>query len=156
MPQFQITPMTTETARAFQAGGLDAYGNAPERITSGGLGYPCRHCLEMIPEGAEALVLAHRPFPELQPYAETGPVFLCAEECERYADPDLPPIVRSSPGYLLKGYSPDDRIVYGTGAIVPTDGIGEHANALLGRDDIAYVHARSATNNCFLFRIDRD
>ena len=155
MTELNFTPMPTETARDYQAGGKDAYGNAPERIVSQGIGYPCRHCLRTIPEGADALVLAHRPFPDLQPYAETGPIFLCAEPCERYAAPDLPPIAQTSPGYLLKGYSPDDRIVYGTGAVVPPDVIADHAQTLFAREDIAYVHARSATNNCFLFRIDR-
>lgn len=156
MTHLSFTPMPTETARAYQDGGTDAYGNAPERVVSKGTGYPCRHCLRTIPEGADALVLAHRPFPDLQPYAETGPIFLCANLCERYSAPDLPPIAQTSPGYLLKGYSPDDRIVYGTGAVVPPDAIGDYAQSLLDRTDIAYVHARSATNNCFLFRIDRN
>ena len=155
MSQITCIPMPTETARAYQAGGLDAYGNAPERIVSGGTGYPCRHCLQTIRAGAQALVFAHCPFPDLQPYAETGPVFLCAAPCERHSGPDLPPIARTSPAYLLKGYSPDNRIVYGTGAIVPPDEIEARAQTLLDRGDIAYVHARSATNNCYLFRIDR-
>ena len=27
------------------------------------------------------MVLAYRPFATVQPYAETGPIFLCKEEC---------------------------------------------------------------------------
>ena len=71
----------TDLARAYQAGGCDAYGNPPERARSDGGGNPCRHCLRYIPKGADMLVLAHRPFPQTQPYAETGPVFLCADDC---------------------------------------------------------------------------
>lgn len=71
----------TKQARAYQAGGRDAYDNPPERAKSDGGGNPCRHCLRYIPKGADMLVLAHRPFPQTQPYAETGPVFLCAEDC---------------------------------------------------------------------------
>lgn len=77
----RFSPIPTDTARALQTGGLDAYGMLPERKLSDGGGNPCRHCLGMIPEGAEMLVLAHRPFPALQPYAETGPIFLCAAPC---------------------------------------------------------------------------
>jgi len=28
--------------------------------------------------------------------------------------------VLDSPDYIVRGYGPDDRIVYGTGAVVPT------------------------------------
>ena len=72
-------PMPTEQARAYQSGGTDAYGMVPERRVSDGDGVPCRHCLQMVPAGAPYLVLAHRPFPALQPSAETGPVFVCAD-----------------------------------------------------------------------------
>ena len=72
----------------------------------------------IIPEGAEMLVLAHRPFPSQQPYAETGPIFLCAEECDRHLVRETPEILTCSPDYLVKGYSAEDRIVYGTGKIV--------------------------------------
>ncbi|MEZ5754860.1 MAG: DUF1203 domain-containing protein [Paracoccaceae bacterium] len=78
----RFVPIPTEIARAYQADGLDSYGLLPERRVSDGGGNPCRHCLRMIPAGAGMLVLAHRPFGALQPYAETGPIFLCADPCE--------------------------------------------------------------------------
>jgi hypothetical protein len=71
--------LETDTIRYLQSGGPDAYGQAPVRRVSDGAGNPCRHCLTEIPAGAEMLVLAHRPFEGLQAYAETGPVFLCAQ-----------------------------------------------------------------------------
>ena len=63
----QIFAMPTETVRAYQAGQPDAHGQQPERATSDGGGNPCRHCLTYIPEGAEMLILAHRPFSTTQP-----------------------------------------------------------------------------------------
>ena len=51
--------------------------------------------------------------------------------------------------------APDDRIVYGSGAVVPTHQICGRAHELLERDDIAYVHMRSARNNCYQCRIER-
>jgi hypothetical protein len=70
--------LPTETVRALQAGAADAYGMPPERKISDGDGVPCRHCLKNVGAGEPYLVLAYRPFPELQPYAETGPIFLHA------------------------------------------------------------------------------
>lgn len=152
----QFTAMPTDLVRDFQSGGADAYGNAPEHATSDGKGNPCRHCLRNIPEGAEMLILAHRPFDGLHPYAETGPIFLCAAACERGGGTDLPAILQTSPDYLVKGYSAKDRIVYGTGAIVPGAHISTYATEIFDDPKVAYIHVRSARNNCYQARIDRD
>jgi hypothetical protein len=150
---FQAMPTTD--AEHLRNGGADAYGRQPETQTSDGPGYPCRHCLKNIDAGEELLVLAYRPFPDLQPYAETGPVFLHRQACARYAAQEIPPPVLSSPDYIVRGYGANDRIVYGSGAVTPTDSIAARASELLARDDIAYVHVRSARNNCYQCRIDR-
>ncbi len=150
----RFTPIPTEIARAYQSGAPDANGMAPERQVSDGDGNPCRHCLKNIPAGAAMLVLAHRPFPAPQPYAEIGPIFLCAEACAAGGGADLPEIL-DSPDYILRGYGPDDRIVYGTGAVTPLGQIKAGAEARLNDPRVAYVHLRSARNNCFQIRIDR-
>lgn len=150
----RFTALPTAEVRALQSGASDAYGNAPERAVSDGKGNPCRHCLKQIPKGAAMLILAHRPFPALQPYAETGPIFLCADPCEPGGGTEIPAAL-ASPEYLIKGYNAADRIVYGTGRIVPTEDIPAAAETILARDDIAYVHVRSARNNCYQARIER-
>ena len=149
-----FTPIPTETARALQSGAADANGQRPERHVSDGAGNPCRHCLQMIPADAGMLILAHRPFYRLQPYAECGPIFLCADPCAPGGGPDLPAIL-ASPDYILRGYSTDERIVYGTGAVVPTGRIMAEAAARLADPRVAFLHVRSARNNCFQCRIDR-
>lgn len=146
-------PIPTETVEALRAGGPDANGLPAERAVSAGGGTPCRHCLNNIPEGAEMLILAHRPFDALQPYAELGPIFLCAQACTGFEGSSLPPILTTSAGYLLKGYTAEQRISYGTGKIIAPAGIATYADELLARSDIAFVDVRSATNNCFMTRI---
>lgn len=144
----------TDVVRAYQAGGADANGQVPERAVSDGDGNPCRHCLGMIPKGAGMLILAHRPFPEPQPYAEVGPIFLCADACVAGGGADRPEAL-NSPDYIVRGYGADDRIVYGTGGVVATAAIPERAGALFDDPRVAYVHVRSARNNCYQLRIDR-
>ncbi|MFC3323082.1 DUF1203 domain-containing protein [Mesorhizobium cantuariense] len=151
----QFNALPTEHVRALQRGGPDAYGQTPERKISDGDGMPCRHCLKNIAAGDAYLILAYRPFPELQPYAETGPIFLHAEECERAAGSEALPEILESSDYIVRGYGRDDRIVYGSGGVIPTGDITARAEALLERDDIAYVHVRSARNNCYQCRIER-
>lgn len=152
MPHF--TPIPTALARAYQSGAPDANGQMPERYLSDGGGNPCRHCLQMIPKGAGMLVLAHRPFPAPQPYAEIGPIFLCADACAPGGGEDLPQVLAST-DYITRGYGADDRIVYGTGAVTATTAIEARAALLLDDPRVAYVHVRSARNNCFQVRIDR-
>jgi hypothetical protein len=156
MPEIRATPLPTTTVRALQAGGPDAHGRPAERAVSDGAGNPCRHCLREIPEGRDMLILAHSPFGARQPYAETGPVFLCADPCDAWVGEGLPPILGSSPDYMLRGYGPDERIVYGSGAVVPADEIQARAARLLADPRVAFVHVRSARNGCFQCRIDRE
>jgi len=152
----QFSALPTEAVRSLQRGGSDAYDLTPERRISDGDGVPCRHCLRNVAAGKPYLVLAYRPFPALQPYAETGPIFLCAEECDRAPEADVMPMMfKQTPDYIVRGYDHADRIVYGTGAVVPTNEICGRAHELLAREDTAYLHMRSARNNCYQCRIDR-
>jgi len=147
-------PISTKHARAYQSGNLDAYSQPPEHTTSTGPGNPCRHCLEFIPQDAAMLILAYRPFPEPQPYAETGPIFLCARQCQAFSDiKTLPPVLHTSPTYLLRGYNADDRISYGTGRVVAQAHLESACRDILASETVSYVHVRSATNNCFQCRV---
>ena len=154
MDTITFLPLPGDTVNALRNGGPDAYGCPPEKAVSDGDGNPCRHCLDFIPKGAEMLILAYRPFDALQPYAETGPIFLCAHDCRPWTGTGIPPML-DSPDYLLKAYTADQRIRYGTGKIVPKDEIAAYAAQLLARDEISFVDVRSARNNCFQTRIVR-
>ncbi len=156
MTVIRYEAMDTDAVRAIRAGGPDAHGQPARRgAVSDGKGVPCRHCLKDVPTGQEYLILAHRPFPAPQPYAETGPIFLCAGDCARGGGDAVPDILTTSPDYLLKGYRADDRIFYGTGRVVAADDAPGYAAGLLDNPDVAYVDVRSARNNCFQMRIRR-
>jgi hypothetical protein len=150
----QYSGIPTHRAEALWAGGPDDNDQAPERATAPEP-MPCRHCLGYVKPGEDALILGYRPFEALQPYAETGPIFLHAEPCSAYdRNAGLPPRTLHADLVLLKGYSRGDRIVYGLGALVPPDEVEARAAAMFEDPRVAYVHMRSATNNCFTMRID--
>lgn len=154
MPAIKFVALPLEVARALQAGGPDANGQAPERRVSDGEGVPCRLTLRPVPAGEPYLILAHRPFPVPQPYAEVGPIFLHAESLERWPESDAVPPALDSPRYIVRGYGADDRIVYGTGQIVDTPAIPAKAAELLADPRVTYLHVRSASNNCYQCRIE--
>jgi Protein of unknown function (DUF1203) len=152
--RFQALP--TDHVRALQAGGKDANGLAAERTVSDGNRNPCRHCLTEIDRGAAMLVLAYRPFPSMQPYAEVGPIFLCADRCRRHRDTNaLPSMFRGWDRILVRGYTTDHRIKYGTGQVIDMTAVESVAARMFSDDTVAYVHMRSASNNCYQCRIER-
>ena len=66
----------------------------------------------------------------------------------------MPPMLTSR-DYIVRGYSAENRILYGTGAVVPNADIPAYAQDLLAREDVAYLHIRSARNNCYQCRVER-
>ena len=148
--------LDTQTVRALQRGGTDANDQIPQRAISDGGAIPCRHCQSPVAKSEEYLILAHRPFSASQPYAETGPIFLHARECERAADSPVPaPMYQYGHGYILRGYRDNDWINYDAAEVVTPDKITETAQRLLDRQDVAYVHMRSSRMNCYQCRIER-
>lgn len=156
MTRLRFIALPTDVVRRLQAGGPDANGQPPERHVSDGDGVPCRHCLTDVAASEPYLLLSYRPFPAPQPYAECGPIFLHAVPCERYAEEHAPPALFSSRrNLLIRGYAGDDRIVYGTGRQVAAAELSAAAAELLQQPEVAYVHVRSAANNCYQCRIER-
>ncbi|MDU8943146.1 DUF1203 domain-containing protein [Ovoidimarina sediminis] len=150
---FEALP--SDVVREIRQTGRDSYGAPVERHVSDGSAYPCRHCLGATPKGETYLILAHRPFSSAHPYAETGPIFLCEADCARAAPSGEVPPILEAPDYIVRGYSAEERIVYGTGGVVPTPRIAARAAEILADPAIAFVDVRSARNNCFQCRVRR-
>ena len=156
MTPILFSALPSSMVAAWRAGAADANGQPPERHVSDGDGNPCRHCLREIPAGEAMLVLAHRPFASLQPYAETGPIFVCASGCARHPDaPALPAMMAGWERLLMRGYDAEERIVYGTGEVLATGRIVARAAERLADPHVAFLHLRSASNNCYQLRIGR-
>lgn len=151
----RFVALDPDLVAAWQHGAPDANGQPPEVKVSDGDGIPCRLTLSMVPKGAPYLILAHRPFPAPQPYAEIGPIFVHAEPRAPGGGTDEIPSFLTSPSYILRGYDGDHRIVYGTGQIVVTADIPAAAEAIFADQRVRYIHTRSAGNNCYHCRIER-
>ena len=148
-------PLPTAEVEKIRQTGRDAYGLPVERHISTGGVYPCRHCLGEIPAGASYLILAHKPFASHHAFTETGPIFLCAEDCTAAEPASHVPDTLRADRFILRGYDVDERIIYGTGDVVPTGEIPAWAERLFQRPEVAFVDIRSAANNCFQCRIKR-
>lgn len=153
--QIRVQGIPTEEFERLRSGGADAHGQPALVRTAEGVGNPCRHCLQLIKEGDDKLVLAYQPFDAPQPYAETGPIFLHRETCERYDKPALPEWFAFLDPAAIRGYGADDWIRYETGQVVRGNLLASACQSILNDESIAYVHIRSKYG-CFQCRVDRD
>lgn len=152
--ELRVSGIATEQAIRLRKLEPDANGQKPVEMISDGKSNPCRHCLGLIAKGDAMLLLAYRPFDELQPYAETGPVFLHKETCERYDSNMMPAWFDHFDPAIIRGYCEAHYIRYDTGKTVPGKNLAIACQNILDDASVAYVHIRSKFN-CFQCRVDR-
>ena len=149
-----VRGLESDEVERIRQGAPDANGQPALTRVAEGVANPCRHCLDLIAEGDDKLVLSYRPFGTVQPYAETGPIFLHARACARYESDRLPAWFDFLDPAIVRGYDGDDWIRYDTGQVVPGPEIGATCRQILADASVAYVHVRSKFN-CFQCRVDR-
>jgi Protein of unknown function (DUF1203) len=149
---FCIVPLSTEIAdaarRAANAGAADhaiITVDSPESS-------PCRHCLRWAQPGDRVILFPYPAIPSGHPYSETGPIFVHANECQRYSAPnEYPADFRN--GRVFRAYDSncniiDAQVVDGSEPEVVLD-------SLFQNSDTAFVDVRSLTHGCFTFRVHR-
>lgn len=151
---FVVRGIESGYVNAIRQGGEDANGQPAVTMVASGGANPCRHCLGLIAEGEQKLVLGYRPFDQAQPYAEVGPIFLHAQSCPHYVSDRLPAWFAYLQPAIIRGYGQDDWIRYETGNVVPGGELASKCEEILANPDVAYVHIRSKFN-CFQCRVDR-
>src|SRR5262245_35154921 len=149
---FRIVPLPTEIAeaarRALDAGAVDHALMTVDTPESA----PCRNCLRWAQLGERVILFSFAAIPSGQPYSETGPIFVHADECQRYsATNEYPADFRN--GRVFRAYDSnyniiDAQIVNGSAPEIAIEGLFENP-------DTTFVDARSATRGCFTFRVQR-
>ena len=149
---FQIIPLPTEIAdaarHAVEAGASD---HAIVSANSPGSS-PCRHCLRWAQPGERVILFPYAAIPSGHPYSETGPIFVHADECQRYSATNKYPADFRN-GRVFRAYDAkyniiDAEIVNGSEPEVVIE-------SLFQNPDTAFVDVRSVTHGCFTFRVQR-
>ena len=149
---FCIVPLPTEITeaarRVVNAGAAD---HALITVDEPGSA-PCRHCLRWAQPGERVILFPYAAIPSGQPYSETGPIFVHANECQRYsATNEYPDDFRN--GRVVRAYDStyniiDAQVVNGSEPEVMIE-------SLFQNPDTAFVDVRSVTRGCFTFRVQR-
>lgn len=153
MTAFRYLPIDHTLAQRIRTTLGDDHGNALQIRTSDDDGNPCRSCLRITPSGSRLILFAHRPFTASGPYAEIGPVFIHAEDCAPYAQPDrfpadFRPRRLTFRAYDMRGDIDDATVADGAGAETALE-------RLFASEDVAEVHVRNPAWGCYDFRVVR-
>lgn len=152
--RLRVRGIATEQAVSLRKLEPDANGQTPVEMISDGKSNPCRHCLGLIAKDDAMLLLAYRPFDALQPYAETGPIFLHRDVCTHYDSNTMPAWFDYFDPAIIRGYGENHFIRYDTGNAVRRKDLTTASQSILQDESVAYVHIRSKFN-CFQCRVDR-
>jgi uncharacterized protein DUF1203 len=149
---FRVVPLRTDVAEAARRA---AASSAPDHrvVTVDSLkGYPCRHCLRWAKPDERVILFPFAAIPSGHPYAESGPVFVHEESCERYASTtDFPADFRN--GRVFRAYTSNYDMI--DAEVVNGSEPEAVVEKLLQSPETAFVDARSVTRGCFTFRMER-
>lgn len=115
---------------------------------------PCRHCLKTFVAGKDRRILfTYDRFAGIESLPQPGPVYIHADDCERYnGDGGFPEELRNSPR-TLEAYAHGRKLI---ASEYIADGKYEDAiEKLFANLEAAYIQVNSTTAGCFTFRIER-
>ena len=154
MNTMRIVAMPTEVATAVRSTlKAPTYGFTAHVETAADAA-PCRHCLKTFVPGKEQRILfTYDRFAGIESLPQPGPVYIHAENCERYdGRSGFPEELRNSPR-TLEAYARGRKLI---ASEYVADGKYEAAiEKLFANPEAAYIQVNSTTAGCFTFRIER-
>ena len=149
---YRVVSLRTEVAEAARRAATSGASDHAIIIADSPQGYPCRHCLRWAQPGERVILFPFAAIPPGRPYAETGPIFVHAEPCARYAATlEFPANFRK--GRVFRAYNSDHDMI--DAEMVNGNEPEAVIEKLLQNPEIAFVDARSVTRGCYTFRIER-
>jgi hypothetical protein len=154
MSSFQVIPIPTELAESVRATGkAPVYGFPAHKETAAGRA-PCRHCLKLIRQKEEDLLLfTYDPFRELGQPPLPGPVYIHAEQCQRDAGQNSFPEEYRGRLLTLAAYGENRQLL--SEQRLNGESEDQAAEALFADPAVQYIHVRSTEAGCYLFRLER-
>jgi hypothetical protein len=149
---YRVVPLPSEIADAARRGAQAGASDHAVISVDSPTGYPCRHCLQWAQPGEQVVLFPYASIPSGRPYAESGPIFVHAEACPRYAATDeYPENFRSH--RVLRAYNSDNDMI--DAVVVSDDQPEEVIEKLLQNPETDFLQARSVTRGCYTFKIER-
>ncbi len=97
------------------------------------------------------ILFPYQSIPVGRSYAESGPIFVHQEPCERYPALVVYPAAFRE-GRVVRGYNAQSEII---AAEVPGDDPESRIEAMLANPEVSFVHVRSMTHGCYTMKVER-
>jgi hypothetical protein len=154
MNTMRIVAMPTEVANTVRSTLKAPTYGFPAQVEIAEDAAPCRHCLKTFVAGKDRRILfTYDRFAGVESLPQPGPVYIHADNCERYDSDAFPEEMRNSPR-TLEAYAHGRKLI-ATEYI--SDGKYEDAiEKLFAHPGTSYIQVNSTTAGCFTFRIQRD
>ena len=155
MSTLQYKAIDPERLGAMRSQGADEFGNPWKQRTAEGW-EPLRCCLRTAAEGEDIALISYSPWPRPwdTPWAEAGPVFVCHGRCGGYQTPgDYPPDLRGRFSLLNPFDHTGARAYQHIKFVEPGDDYPAAVAMVMAQPEVAYLHVRSATAQCFTFEV---
>jgi Protein of unknown function (DUF1203) len=150
--RFTVEAVPQDVADHVREHGRDPiWGHASLTQPATGFG-PCRLCLHTFREGEEMRTLfTHDSYAGVAEFPQPGPVYIHADECDRFDGDGFPPDLRALE-LTFEGVAAGPRVA----ALERThgEGIEEAVARLLDLPEVDYVNVRNTAAGCFVARID--
>jgi hypothetical protein len=150
----KIVALPSEVATAVRSTGkAPRYGHPAHKEVAAGYG-PCRHCLRTFIKGAEERVLfTYDQFQGIGKIPLPGPVFIHADDCERYPEDGGYPEGLRRYASVIDAYGGDQQLL---GQVEVNDGEQPAAiQKLFERAEVRYAQVRDRNAGCYDFRVER-
>jgi Protein of unknown function (DUF1203) len=151
--RFTVEALPRTVAAYVREHGRDpVWGHAVQTQLATGFG-PCRLCLRTFREGEEMRILfTHDTYTGVAEFPQPGPVYIHADDCDRYEGDGFPPDLRPL-ALTFEAVAAGPRVM----ALERTRGGGVDAAIarLLELPGVEYVNVRNTEAGCFVARVDR-
>jgi hypothetical protein len=155
MSTLRYKAIDPERLEAMRGQGADEFGNPWKQRTAEGW-EPLRCCLRTAREGGDIALISYSPWllPWDTAWAEAGPVFVCHRRCAGYQTPgEYPPDLRGRYSLLNPFDKTGARAYRHITFVEPGDDYPAAVEKVMAEPDVAYLHVRSATAQCFTFEV---
>jgi hypothetical protein len=155
MSDIEHLPIDPLRLAAMRDAGADEFAN-PWTLRPAEGWEPLRCCLRRALPSEPTALICFTPWTSPSPWAEAGPVFVHHDACSGYADTHRYPEAFLDSPSIVNPFDHSGARAYEHITFVEPDEDHEAAvRAVLGRDEVAFAHVRSATAGCFTFAVRR-
>ena len=141
--------LSTAAALQYRTAKVDDFGYPIQRF-DGQETYPCRHCLREASGERGMLLLSHQAPEPRSVYGHPTAIFLCAQSCARFDEPDTVPDIVRHRHVAFRTFNSDGMMLYSANELIDGGDYDAAIRRIFDRPEVAFINAHTAKAGCML------